>query len=60
MAGSGLSGREMAARLDISPSAVRQRLARAGAHEGRRGAVLAALLLAEAETEAQAPSGAGA
>jgi hypothetical protein len=60
MAGSGLSGREMAARLDISPSAVSQRLARAGAHEGRRGAELAALLLAEAETEAQAPSEAGA
>ena len=47
MAGSGLSGREMAARLDISPSAVSQRLARAGAHEGRRGAEGAPRLEAE-------------
>jgi hypothetical protein len=49
MADTGLSGRDIADRLQISPSAVSQRLARAALHEGRRGAELAESLLAEAE-----------
>lgn len=49
MADAGLSGRDIADRLDISPSAVSQRLARAALHEGRRGAELAEALLAEAD-----------
>jgi hypothetical protein len=49
MADTGLSGRDIADRLDISPSAVSQRLARAALHEGRRGAELAESLLAEAD-----------
>jgi hypothetical protein len=48
MADTGLTGRDIADRLDISPSAVSQRLARAALHEGRRGAELAEALLAEA------------
>jgi hypothetical protein len=49
MADTGLTGRDIADRLGISPSAVSQRLARAAFHEGRRGAELAAALLAEAD-----------
>ena len=49
MADAGLSGRDIADRLEISPSAVSQRLARAALHEGRRGAELAEALLAEAD-----------
>ncbi len=49
MAETGLSGRDIAERLHISPSAVSQRLARAALHEGRRGAELAEALLAEAD-----------
>jgi predicted transcriptional regulator len=49
MADAGLSGRDIAERLEISPSAVSQRLARASLHEGRRGAELAEALLAEAD-----------
>ncbi|HEY7717481.1 MAG TPA: hypothetical protein VH915_01895 [Pedococcus sp.] len=49
MAGEGMTGRAMAERLGISPSAVSQRLARAGVTEARRGAELAAALLGEAD-----------
>jgi hypothetical protein len=49
MAETGLAGRDIAERLDISPSAVSQRLARAAYQEGRRGAELAEALLAEAD-----------
>jgi hypothetical protein len=49
MADTGLTGRDIADRLEISPSAVSQRLARAALHEGRRGAELAEALLAEAD-----------
>jgi len=49
MADAGLSGRDIADRLEISPSAVSQRLARAALNEGRRGAELAEALLAEAD-----------
>lgn len=49
MAETGLSGKDIADRLDISPSAVSQRLARAAYQEGRRGAELAEILLAEAD-----------
>ncbi|TQJ51367.1 hypothetical protein [Phycicoccus sp. SLBN-51] len=49
MAETGLSGRDIADRLDISPSAVSQRLGRAAYQEGRRGAELAEALLAEAD-----------
>lgn len=45
---SGVSGRDAAARLGISPSAVSQRLARAGRLEGDRGAALATDLLSAA------------
>ena len=49
MADTGLSGREIADRLRITPSAVSQRLARAAVHEARRGIELAEALLAEAD-----------
>ena len=49
MAETGLSGKDIADRLDISPSAVSQRLSRAAYQEGRRGAELAEALLAEAD-----------
>lgn len=49
MAETGLTGRDIADRLGISPSAVSQRLSRAAFHEGRRGAELAEALLAEAD-----------
>jgi hypothetical protein len=49
MAETGLSGRDLADRLGISPSAVSQRLGRAAYQEGRRGAELAEALLAEAD-----------
>ena len=49
MAETGLSGKDIADRLDISPSAVSQRLGRAAYQEGRRGAELAEALLAEAD-----------
>jgi hypothetical protein len=49
MAETGLSGRDLAERLGISPSAVSQRLGRAAYQEGRRGAELAEALLAEAD-----------
>ena len=48
MADAGMTGREMAERLQISPSAVSQRLARASAEEARRGTELAAALLGRA------------
>jgi hypothetical protein len=57
MAESGLSGREMAARLRISPSAVSQRLARACTQEAQRGAELAEALLAVAIQTAKASTG---
>jgi hypothetical protein len=49
MADTGLAGKDIADRLDISPSAVSQRLSRAALHEGRCGAELAEALLAEAD-----------
>ena len=49
MAETGLSGKDIADRLGISPSAVSQRLSRAAFQEGRRGAELAEALLAEAD-----------
>lgn len=49
MAETGLTGREIADHLGISPSAVSQRLGRAALHEGRRGAELAEVLLAESD-----------
>jgi hypothetical protein len=49
MAETGLSGKDIADRLDISPSAVSQRLSRAAYQEGRRGAELAEALLTEAD-----------
>jgi hypothetical protein len=54
MADAGMSGREMAARLRITPSAVSQRLARASAEEGRRGVELAEALLGRAHSGADA------
>jgi hypothetical protein len=48
MADAGMTGREMAERLQISPSAVSQRLGRASAEEARRGAELAEALLGRA------------
>jgi hypothetical protein len=60
MAETGLSGRDMAARLRISPSAVSQRLARACAQEAQRGAELAESLLAVALHTGDRPAGAGA
>ncbi|SDB83170.1 hypothetical protein GA0111570_104101 [Raineyella antarctica] len=47
----GLTNRAAAAGLGISPSAASQRAARAAYSEGRRGAALAAELLARAATE---------